>query len=92
MLLSSAYELVPSRWRHRAKLSKGIIPTKSGALISSQVDIGKGGLHGDLRLVDCKRCRFGRAFSSRNPLVTPKDRFVDWLPRVALETRRVKAS
>lgn len=48
MLPSSAYELVPSRWRHRADLSTGTIPTKSSALFSSQIDIGKGGMHGDL--------------------------------------------
>ncbi|RXG85867.1 hypothetical protein EAS61_35000 [Bradyrhizobium zhanjiangense] len=62
MLLSSAYELVPSRWRHRADLSTGTIPTKSSALFSSQIDIGKGGMHGDLRLVDCKRCDLDELF------------------------------
>ncbi|WP_136615626.1 hypothetical protein [Bradyrhizobium sacchari] len=77
MLLSFAYELAPSRWRDRAGSSTGIIPTKSSALISSQVGIAKGGMHGDLELVDCKRCRFGRAFSSRNPQATPMAGFVD---------------
>jgi len=59
-----------------ASLGRLVDGTKSSALISSKVDLGKGGMYGDLRLVDYKRCRFGRAFSSQNPQVTPIARFV----------------
>ncbi|MDA9405350.1 hypothetical protein [Bradyrhizobium sp. CCBAU 45384] len=77
MLLSSAYALVPCRWRHRADLSTGIIPTKSSALISSQVDIGKGGMHGTSDWLTASVADLDELFSSRNPLVAAKDRFVD---------------